>query len=100
MICTVTSGCEKSTIIQLLERFYGVTSGQLVSISSTYSLSIHLLQVALEQAQTEDFSRTLLIIAHRLSTIRSCDLICVLDRGHIMESGIHTEMTRERGVYY
>ncbi|CAF5138802.1 unnamed protein product, partial [Rotaria sp. Silwood1] len=60
----------------------------------------HLIQQTLEQAQTEDPSRTLLIIAHRFSTVRSCDLICVLDKGHIVESGTHTELIKRRGPYY
>ncbi|CAF2853414.1 unnamed protein product [Rotaria sp. Silwood2] len=59
-----------------------------------------IVQEALEQIQTQDSSRTSIIIAHRLSTIRSCDLICVLDRGHIVESGTHTELTQLRGAYY
>ncbi|CAF1157946.1 unnamed protein product [Rotaria sordida] len=59
-----------------------------------------IVQEALEQAQREDPSRTSLIIAHRLSTIRSCDLICVLDRGHIVERGTHIELTQRRGAYY
>ncbi|CAF2909285.1 unnamed protein product [Rotaria sp. Silwood2] len=59
-----------------------------------------IVQEALEQAQRDDSSRTSLIIAHRLSTIRSCDLICVLDRGHIVENGTHTELIQRRGPYY
>ncbi|CAF3469805.1 unnamed protein product [Rotaria sp. Silwood2] len=204
MIRTGTSGCGKSTLIQLLERFYDVTSGQLLldgtdirqfnlhSVRSQFGLvsqepilfdltiaeniayglenvpmediinaarkaNIHqfieqlpqgydtkvgmkgsflsggekqriaiarvllrqpkvllldeatsamdsyneqIVQQALEQAQTEDLTRTSLIIAHRLSTIRSCDLICVLDKGHIIESGTHTELTQQRGAYH
>ncbi|CAF4143326.1 unnamed protein product [Rotaria sp. Silwood2] len=59
-----------------------------------------IIQEALEQAQKEDSNRTSLIIDHRLSTIRSCDLICVLDGGHIVESGTHTELIRQHGAYY
>ena len=31
--------------------------------------------------------RTGIVIAHRLSTLERCDLICVLDHGHIVEFG-------------
>ncbi|CAF5084286.1 unnamed protein product, partial [Rotaria sp. Silwood1] len=68
--------------------------------SAMDSYNEQLVQEALEQAQREDSSRTSLIIAHRLSTIRSCDLICVLDMGHIVESGTHTELTKRRRAYY
>ncbi|CAF4137845.1 unnamed protein product [Rotaria sp. Silwood2] len=68
--------------------------------SAMDSYNEQIVQEALEQAQTEDPNRTSLIIAHRLSTIRSCDLICVLDKGHIVESGTHIELIQQRGVYY
>ena len=64
-----------------------------------FIFSLQIVKQALEQAQTEDPSRTSLIIAHRLSTIRSCDLICVLDNGRIVESGNHTDLIQQRGHY-
>lgn len=45
-------------------------------------------------------SRTSLIIAHRLSTIRDADLIVVMDKGEIIESGNHEELLEKRGKYY
>jgi ATP-binding cassette subfamily B protein len=44
--------------------------------------------------------RTTLIIAHRLSTIRNADLILVLDRGVLVESGNHDELIAKKGHYY
>jgi ATP-binding cassette subfamily B protein len=44
--------------------------------------------------------RTSLIIAHRLSTVRNADLILVLDRGVLIESGSHNELIAKKGHYY
>ncbi|MCC5608962.1 peptidase domain-containing ABC transporter [Nostoc sp. CHAB 5834] len=44
--------------------------------------------------------RTSLIIAHRLSTVRNADLILVLDRGILTESGTHDELISKKGHYY
>jgi len=43
--------------------------------------------------------RTTFVIAHRLSTIQSADRILVLDGGRIVESGTHTELLHEGGLY-
>ncbi len=44
--------------------------------------------------------RTTLVIAHRLSTVRNADLILVLDRGILIESGTHQELMAKRGHYF
>ncbi|MBX9976770.1 MAG: ATP-binding cassette domain-containing protein [Alphaproteobacteria bacterium] len=42
---------------------------------------------------------TLLIIAHRLSTIQNADIIYVLDKGQIVQSGRHHDLLNQPGLY-
>jgi ATP-binding cassette, subfamily B, bacterial len=53
-------------------------------------------QRALDQALE---GRTSLVIAHRLSTVRNADLILVIDDGQVVQSGTHTALLAEGGLY-
>ena len=44
--------------------------------------------------------RTSIVIAHRLSTIKDSDIIFVIDKGQVKESGSHEELLEEKGIYY
>ena len=43
--------------------------------------------------------RTSFVIAHRLSTVRGADMVIVLDCGHIVEAGTHSELLQRDGQY-
>jgi ATP-binding cassette, subfamily B, bacterial len=58
--------------------------------------SERLVQAALEPLME---GRTTLAIAHRLSTIFAADVIFVLDRGRLVESGTHAELLERAGLY-
>ncbi|WP_303918700.1 ABC transporter ATP-binding protein [Treponema berlinense] len=44
--------------------------------------------------------RTAFVIAHRLSTIKNADIIAVVDRRKIVESGTHEELLDRQGEYF
>jgi subfamily B ATP-binding cassette protein MsbA len=43
--------------------------------------------------------RTTVVVAHRLSTVVEADLIHVIDRGRVAESGKHSELLEKNGIY-
>lgn len=43
--------------------------------------------------------RTTIIISHRISSIKHCDKIIVLNKGEIVETGSHTEIMKNNGLY-
>ncbi|KAI8799281.1 P-loop containing nucleoside triphosphate hydrolase protein [Cladochytrium replicatum] len=64
--------------------------------SALDTASERVVQTALDVAAKD---RTTIVIAHRLSTIRNADLIVVLDKGRMVESGTHDELVTKKGVY-
>merc|ERR1719274_573259 len=43
--------------------------------------------------------RTTIVVAHRLSTIRNADMIAVMEKGELMETGSHDELLHKKGAY-
>ncbi|OAQ36589.1 P-loop containing nucleoside triphosphate hydrolase protein [Linnemannia elongata AG-77] len=58
--------------------------------------SERIVQAALDNAAT---GRSTIVIAHRLSTIMNADLIYVMDKGVVLESGTHTSLMALGGTY-
>ncbi|MBD2097246.1 peptidase domain-containing ABC transporter [Trichocoleus sp. FACHB-591] len=44
--------------------------------------------------------RTVFFITHRLSTIKNADMILMMDRGSVVETGTHEELMNIKGRYY
>jgi subfamily B ATP-binding cassette protein MsbA len=64
--------------------------------SSLDSESERLVQDALLKVMKD---RTSIVIAHRLSTIKFADMIIVLEKGKIVESGDHEQLIKAGGLY-
>mgnify|MGYP001070529377 CR=1 FL=1 len=66
--------------------------------SALDNTSEKIVQDALDRASK---GRSTIMIAHRLSTVRNADVICVVDKGVIVEQGTHNELMakKEKSLY-
>ena len=58
--------------------------------------SEHKVQEALDRLMKD---RTTVVIAHRLSTVRNADKIYVMEHGQVLQSGSHSELIAQGGLY-
>ncbi len=64
--------------------------------SALDTISERLVQKAIDELSRD---RTTLVIAHRLSTVQNADQIAVLDRGKVIETGVHSALLNQDGPY-
>ena len=64
--------------------------------SALDSESEKLVQDALDKLMK---NKTSVVIAHRLSTIQKADMIVVLNKGQIVETGKHKDLMSKEGIY-
>ena len=59
--------------------------------------SQEIVQQALDQAMV---GRTSIVIAHRLSTIRNCEMLFILDKGKVVETGTYEELSENTESHF
>ena len=44
-------------------------------------------------------NKTTIVVAHKLSSIEDADIIFVMDKGSLVESGSHSDLMKKKGLY-
>ncbi len=67
---------------------------------ATNALDANNERTILENLQEFFKGRTAVVVAHRLSTVKNADQIIVLEKGKVVETGTHKELSEKKGAYY
>jgi ATP-binding cassette subfamily B protein len=67
---------------------------------ATNALDAHNEKIIMENLAGFFKEKTVVIVAHRLTTVKNSDNIIVMDKGGIVETGSHKELTKQKGTYY
>jgi len=71
----------------------------LIFDEATSALDYESERILMENLDTICQDRTVFFIAHRLSTVRRSDIILVMEKGQIAETGTHAELVAAEGLY-
>jgi ATP-binding cassette subfamily B protein len=91
------SGGQKQRIA--LARALAVEPAILILDDTTSAVDSETENYIQNQLKNLDFPCTKFIIAQRISSFKTADLILVMDKGRIIESGTHNELLAKRGFY-
>ena len=72
----------------------------LIFDEATSALDYESEKIIQDNMQAIKKGRTTVLIAHRLATIKDCDLILVLEKGKLVESGTHKQLLELGGYYH
>jgi ABC-type multidrug transport system fused ATPase/permease subunit len=72
----------------------------LIFDEATSSLDMESEKLIQESIDGLSSQKTVIIISHRLSTVKNADVIYVLDKGHIVESGTFEELENNKGRFF
>jgi ATP-binding cassette subfamily B protein len=92
------SGGQKQRIA--LARALAVSPAVLILDDTTSAVDSETEQYIQHQLRNLDFKCTKIIIAQRISSFRGANQILVMDKGRIVERGLHEELLANKGFYH
>ncbi|MDD5530709.1 MAG: ABC transporter ATP-binding protein [bacterium] len=92
------SGGEKQRVA--IARALVGTPKILILDDATSSLDVETEQRLIKELFMHTKDMTLIIVSHRLSTLSICDIVYVLDKGKVVETGTHSELLDKQSLYW
>lgn len=84
----------------LLIPVFGIGVVVLGGLTGLLSQKIKTVQRSIVREVSHSRQHMVILIAHRLSTIAHADVIHVLERGRVVETGTHDALVSARGLYH